>query len=435
MPPSDTSLNSDDESHTHLKQGFDPLSDPLLSIEQRNLSNDESGSSMQNMLQTLALNENPKQELSRALYAFEVSVMEPFRVGEALSSHISYKIKTKTTSPEYRNAEFIVVRRFRDFLWLYNQLLGKYPGAIVPPIPEKHAIGRFQEEFIEARREALERFIRKVVAHPLFQPDADVRLFLESETFDTDKKTDRKGGFIGAFMEVTPQVNQPFPRVPDNDMTLEARRIQTENLEVQLKSLSKAFELLMKQRRDLGAALLEMGDTLVSLSTFEQNQPLSAKLNRLGNIHKTIRDLQEKQAKEDLNHILLTVEEHIRIIGSVKVAYASRIKAFTSLSAAEATQAKRADALTKLESVGKVRADKVAQAKAELRDAESQVQEMKSGFAEMTALLLSELERIDREKTVDFADAMKRFLAGMVETQRLIIAAWQSFYEEPHDAE
>src|SRR5689334_14798480 len=46
--------------------------------------------------------------------------------------------------------------------------------------------GRFQEEFVESRRVGLEHFIRKVVAHPALQEDADLRAFLESETFLAD---------------------------------------------------------------------------------------------------------------------------------------------------------------------------------------------------------------------------------------------------------
>jgi sorting nexin-1/2 len=94
----------------------------------------------------------------------------------------------QTNCPMYRNVntEYTVSRRYRDFLWIYNQLVDKYPGAIVPPVPEKHAIGRFQDEFVEARRAALEKCIRKISAIPLFQVDEDVRLFLESETFSTD---------------------------------------------------------------------------------------------------------------------------------------------------------------------------------------------------------------------------------------------------------
>ena len=73
-------------------------------------------------------------------------------------------------------------RRYRDFLWLYNQLTTHNPGVIVPPVSEKHALGRFQDEFVESRRIALERCLRKMTAHPMLYGDPDLKLFLESES-------------------------------------------------------------------------------------------------------------------------------------------------------------------------------------------------------------------------------------------------------------
>jgi sorting nexin-1/2 len=43
---------------------------------------------------------------------------------------------------DYRNKEVTVNRRFKDFLSLYNTLVNKYPGLIIPPVPEKLAIGK-----------------------------------------------------------------------------------------------------------------------------------------------------------------------------------------------------------------------------------------------------------------------------------------------------
>ena len=95
-------------------------------------------------------------------------------------------------------------RRFREFLWLEEQLGNNHPGVIVPPTPEKNAIGRsranrntqllniptipgrFEEDFVENRRVLLERMLRKIVQHPILQADADLKLFLESESFDGD---------------------------------------------------------------------------------------------------------------------------------------------------------------------------------------------------------------------------------------------------------
>lgn len=79
-------------------------------------------------------------------------------------------------------------RRYRDFLWLYNSLHGNNPGVVVPPPPEKQAVGRFDTNFVESRRAALERMLNKTAAHPTLQHDADLKLFLESEAFNVDVK-------------------------------------------------------------------------------------------------------------------------------------------------------------------------------------------------------------------------------------------------------
>merc|ERR1719253_410726 len=59
-----------------------------------------------------------------------------------------------------------VLRRYSDFLWLFEWLHRERAGAIVPPLPEKQAVARFSPEFVEERRAALQRFLRRVVLHP-----------------------------------------------------------------------------------------------------------------------------------------------------------------------------------------------------------------------------------------------------------------------------
>jgi sorting nexin-1/2 len=94
----------------------------------------------------------------------------------------------QTDSPAFRSSEFVVARRYRDFLWLYNQLTNGNPGVVVPPVPEKHALGRFQEEFVESRRIALERCLQKTVSHPMLYGDPDLKVFLESDSFNVEVK-------------------------------------------------------------------------------------------------------------------------------------------------------------------------------------------------------------------------------------------------------
>jgi sorting nexin-1/2 len=42
---------------------------------------------------------------------------------------------------EYRGPEKIVIRRFSDFVWLHEQLAERNKGIVIPPLPEKSAVG------------------------------------------------------------------------------------------------------------------------------------------------------------------------------------------------------------------------------------------------------------------------------------------------------
>lgn len=70
------------------------------------------------------------------------------------------------------------------------------PGVVVPPVPEKNTFGRFDDQFVQQRRLALERCIQKTANHPVLQNDPDLKLFLESDTFSMHikhKKAERGG--------------------------------------------------------------------------------------------------------------------------------------------------------------------------------------------------------------------------------------------------
>ncbi|KAJ3046011.1 Vacuolar protein sorting-associated protein 5 [Rhizophlyctis rosea] len=365
---------------------------------------------------------------------FEISVGEPTKVGDALNPYIVYKVRTRTTHTAYRNPEFSVNRRFRDFLWLHQQLLPKYPGVIIPPVPEKHAIGRFEQDFVESRRAALERFVRKVAVHRVLQDDVDLRIFLESETFIADvnqRKKEESKGFMRVLGDTFSGAT-PSTKMQEFDPDFEKRRTHIDNLEAQLQGLLKALEGLIKQRKDMGVAALEFGESIETLATAHTGSSLNGKLTTLAAIQKKINDLNVKQARAkcDINYLAATAEDYVRIIGSIRNAFASRAKYYGLLQLAETNLQKKNDALEKLRSASRTRSDKIAVVQTEIEEATKQVEAAKKEFDDVSSRLREELDRFDKEKVTEFAASMKGFLRSLLETQKEVVAAWQSYFDE-----
>ncbi|RDW71184.1 hypothetical protein BP6252_07747 [Coleophoma cylindrospora] len=362
---------------------------------------------------------------------FDISVGDPHKVGDLTSSHIVYAVRTKTSSKAYRQPEFTVTRRYRDFLWLYNSLHANNPGVVVPPPPEKQAVGRFDSNFVESRRMALEKMLNKTAAHPTLQHDGDLKLFLESETFNVDVKHkerkepglgETKGMFSGLGLSVG-----GGGKFVEQDEWFHERRIYLDALENQLKALLKAMDVVVTQRKGLAEAAGDFSASLHALSAVELSPSLSGPLEGLSDLQIRIRELYERQAQQDVLTLGITIDEYIRLIGSIKQAFGSRQKAFHSWHAAESEMQKRKSTQEKLLRQGKTQQDRLNQMNADVADAERKVHQARLLFEDMGRLMRGELERFEREKVEDFKSGVETFLESAVEAQKELIELWETF--------
>ncbi|KAI8937588.1 hypothetical protein NX059_005302 [Plenodomus lindquistii] len=361
--------------------------------------------------------------------SFSIYVGDPHKVGDLTSSHTEYSVTTKTTSKGYRNPEFTVSRRYRDFLWLYTQLHNNNPGVIIPPPPEKQAVGRFETDFVESRRSALERMLNKTAAHPILQHDSDLKLFLESDAFNVDiKNRERKdvglGESKGMFGSMLSSSSGKFV---EHDDWFHDRRIYLDALETQLKALLKATDSVVTQRKGLADACGDFSASLHSLSAVELSPSLSAPLDSLSDIQIRIRELYERQAQQDILTMGIVIDEYIRLIGSVKTAFQQRQKSYHSWHAAEQELQKRKANQDKLLRQGRSQQDRLNQLSADVADAERKVHQARLLFDDMGRLMRSELERFEREKVEDFKSGVETFLESAVEAQKELIEIWETF--------
>merc|ERR1712000_197823 len=362
---------------------------------------------------------------------FTIHVGDPVKIGDLTSSHIVYSVRTRTTSKAYKQSEFEVKRRYRDFLWLYNTLHANNPGFVVPPPPDKQAVGRFDSNFVESRRAALEKMLNKTASHPTLQHDADLKLFLESEAFNLDIKhkerrdplpTESKG-VLGSLGISVGSSN----KFVEQDDWFHDRKVYLDALENQLKGLLKAMDQMVGQRKMMAEAAGDFSASLHALSTVELSPSLSGPLDALSDLQLTIRDVYDRQAQQDVLTFGIIIEEYIRLIGSIKQAFSQRQKGFHAWHAAESELQKKKSSQDKLLRQGKSQQDRLNQVNAEVGEAERKVHQARLLFDEMGRSLKTELDRFEKEKVEDFKSGVETFLEGAVEAQKELIEKWETF--------
>lgn len=322
-----------------------------------------------------------------------------------------------------------MTRRYRDFLWLYTALHNNNPGVVIPPPPEKQAVGRFDTNFVEARRSALERMLNKVAAHPILQHDSDLKIFLESDAFNVDiKHREHKEPGLGENKGMFSSFglgNSGGPKFIEHDDWFHDRKIYLDALENQLRALLKAMESVVAQRRGLAEAAGELSQSLHSLATVEIAPSLSGPLEGLSDIQLRIRELYERQAQQDVLTLGNTIDEYIRLIGSVKMAFQQRQKSYHTWHTAEAELAKRKSTQDKLMRSGKSQQDRLNQLQADVADGERKCHQARLLFEDMGRLMRGELERFEKEKVEDFKSGVETFLEGAVEAQKEVSRCWR----------
>lgn len=120
----------------------------------------------------------------------------------------------QTTRIEFDLPEYCVRRRYQDFDWLRikledsqpthlipvrsNEPAGKWPSCpafplvhtlILPPrlqpLPEKFVmkgvVDRFSEEFVETRKKALDKFLKRIADHPVLSFNQHLNTFLSAK--------------------------------------------------------------------------------------------------------------------------------------------------------------------------------------------------------------------------------------------------------------
>ncbi|KAF7309838.1 Beta-glucan synthesis-associated [Mycena indigotica] len=363
---------------------------------------------------------------------FVITVDDPQKVGDPIRSFTMYTVHTRTTSPLFTKSAFSVLRRYSDFLWLYETLSQNNPGVVVPPVPEKSPFGRFDDQFVKQRRQALEKCITKTANHPVLMKDPDLKLFLESDTFSLDvlniaKQRSPKPAvdswlLLGKVLQApdsTKQTRQWFDR----------QKVYLDSLEAQLRGLVKAIETVSKQREELAVSMGEFAQAVSDLSSSDVGKQLAQSLAGLAEVQRKTQDLQHRQAEQDLVTLLSTADEYSRLINSVRLAFSSRIRSYHSWRSAEAESVRVKQTHERNRAQGRIPNERVGYSLTQVSESERRALDAKHEFDQATKLVKTEVARFEQERIDDFKDSLHAFLEGMISRQKVLIGSWENYQQ------
>ena len=390
-----------------------------------------------------------------------VSVANPQKVGEGMSAYFTYEVTTKTSLPQYAFGQFSVTRRFRDFDWLHTQLQNKFPGAIVPPLPEKHSaqVATLKVTavphtvvWLEERRAALQRFLHSLVAHPMLHKAADLQAFLEKpdDALDAWKElakaakpstysammTDMKAGLLSSYGRAsslmygeTASSFTPLPDVPCQQMANYASALQA-----QVTAVHKHSKSYIERRKGLSNSLTGLGLALTQLSNCEAaiNESLSRGFSHMGLCVGRLHATYAEQAEGEAAAFEEPMREYIRLLTAVKHAIGSREAALKAYNGASSSLQAKKERLDKLRSVGG-KEEKVSALTREVAEAEEAVNLSKSEYEAVAARVDGEMARFQTEKLADFKKYVLAFVQLQIEYSEKVQQSWRELLPRLED--
>ncbi|XP_042877399.1 sorting nexin-2-like isoform X2 [Penaeus japonicus] len=376
----------------------------------------------------------------------EISISDPQKIGDGMSSYMAYKVTTKTNIPYFRKKHWSVTRRFSDFLGLHGKLVEKHlhSGRIIPPAPEKSAIGTTKiklgsdkssdsssTDFIERRRASLERYMNRTAAHPTLRSDPDFREFIELDAElprATQTSALSSAGVLRLFNRVGETVNKMTFKMDESDQWFEEKTQQIENLDAQLRKLHAAMEGLVAYRRELATSTASFAKSAAVLSSVEEHSALSRALHQLAESTERTHTIHHAQADADFYHLSETTKDYIHLIGAVKDVFHERVKTFQTWQHSQTMLAKKREAKAKAELAGRM--DKVQQAQDEVAEWEAKVERSQEEFDRISRAIKKEMEQFDIVRVKDFKDMLVKYLEALMTSQQQIIKVWETFLPE-----
>uniref|UniRef100_A0A673JCD7 Sorting nexin-30 n=1 Tax=Sinocyclocheilus rhinocerous TaxID=307959 RepID=A0A673JCD7_9TELE len=245
-----------------------------------------------------------------------VTVEDPKKHVSTMETYITYRVCTKTTRTEFDLPEYSVRRRYQDFDWLRNKLEESQPTHLIPPLPEKFVmkgvVDRFSEEFVETRRKALDKFLKRVADHPVLSFNEHFNAFLSAK--DLNK---RQGLALLTKMGESVKYVTGGYKLRARPAEFAAMGDYLDLFTQKMGTIDRIAQRIIKEQSEFLMELREYGPVYSSWSSFEEDlhDPLEGVSGCVSNCSSALEELTEDMSED----FLPVLREYVLYIESMKV--------------------------------------------------------------------------------------------------------------------
>ncbi|XP_050314659.1 sorting nexin-7-like [Anthonomus grandis grandis] len=225
----------------------------------------ESFSSIQDIENLAELNMDEDSDLT-------VKIDNPEKHLDTMETYITFRVTTRSARIEFSDHEYVVRRRYKDFLWLRHRLIECHPFCIVPPLPAKHSLigqlDRYSKDFIITRMKSLNVFVSRICHHPILSCNENFKVFLTASPSNFATYRKKKASVTSS--------NGSITTLSSTHSTLKSRHIEFDKMKSylstlaeKLNSIEKISSRINKERSDLIAEISNFHPIFTKWASFE----------------------------------------------------------------------------------------------------------------------------------------------------------------------
>ncbi|CAB4036402.1 sorting nexin-33-like [Paramuricea clavata] len=220
-----------------------------------------------------------------------------------------------------------VSRRFKHFDWLYCRLLEKFTCLSIPPIPEKQITGKYADEFVEKRREMLERWLNRLTRHPLVSKSEVFQHFLFCKDGEKEWKAGKRKAecdkLCGAAFFLTVKSPMTAISIDEADIKIEEFSQFSKTMEQNVQRFYERCQsyglkydgVFKNSHRKFGSSFESLSDAFQQHGS-AYSQPITEAIAHTGRTYVDIGEAFGEQPRLDILHLMEGLQEYTGILST-----------------------------------------------------------------------------------------------------------------------